>query len=488
MSIVINARGEHVYDANEYMLFRSSGSVLYWNLSLSSPGDMQQQLDEGYVLVSLEGQALHSENLMRDLPFYSNLPRTLHVKWMKYLPRVSKDNPSQVAFYESEEKRRAGRLTRTKPGRFLRRCFTKDELSDQGVEELANEWIATYSPQDIHVLTCPDEIEAAYTERRFGSCMGYARSHYSSSEHPVRVYGSTDAVKSDLAVAVIYDAGAEQGDFENIAARCIVWPDKKIYGRLYGDVGKMKFQLETAGYSEGNFTGARIRYIKDGPGPAVCPYIDVADSVSIDGDHLVLDGGDFSCNNTNGLMGEVCFCSDCSDEVDPDEARTSDYGEVYCEDCYNERWRYCDVLNVTVDADEFSSDVRGELPRPWGGYSDASSLSISDSGVERLIEQGRVFFCELSNAHFTTYSFECVTDENGETYESEAFYNNGGYFCEFLEEFYLDGGLDVGGATVNAVEAAYCEEAYVKWLRDNGYTDDRFPEEDEQDTEQEDAA
>src|SRR3546814_4208725 len=68
------------------------------------------------------------------------------------------------------------------------------------------------------------------------------------------------------------------GPRDNARARSVVWPVRKIYTSLYGDVSRLRLLLENAGYAKGGLNGARIRRIVDGDS-FVVPYIDAGDEI-----------------------------------------------------------------------------------------------------------------------------------------------------------------------------------------------------------------
>src|SRR5690606_7560176 len=143
----------------------------------------------------------------------------------------------------------------------------------------------------------PDDIENVYLKGP-NSCMSHDLSEFSSPEHPTRVYGD-----SDLQVAYIVNSSG------NISARVLVWPEKKLYGRIYGDEDRMSDMLEEAGYERGDLDGARIRRIPIRDRQYVMPYLDEAgqtfgeirkDNGDIDTDFFEI-GGRNAADRTDGL-------------------------------------------------------------------------------------------------------------------------------------------------------------------------------------------
>lgn len=123
----------------------------------------------------------------------------------------------------------------------------------------------------VHFAATPEDIEYVY-ENGPRSCMTRGSEYFPSncSVHPSRPYGN-----SDLQIAYTRDR------YRKISARGVVWPDKKVYHRVYGMTDGHRFQLagelETLGYIRGDnwcFAGARLRHIKDGEGAIILPHLD----------------------------------------------------------------------------------------------------------------------------------------------------------------------------------------------------------------------
>ena len=132
--------------------------------------------------------------------------------------------------------------------------------------------------------------------------------------HPVSVYGG-----SDLGVAYL-------GDIQTtITARCVVWPDKLTYFRVYGDP-TLKAILHRAGYKQDAPSGAKVRHIPH-RGRIIMPYVDGISHCSRHSteDWMVLGGGSTSCQQTTGYTTEVS--EDYDDEADEDD------DTFVCEQC-----------------------------------------------------------------------------------------------------------------------------------------------------------
>ena len=123
----------------------------------------------------------------------------------------------------------------------------------------------------------------------------------------------------------------------------MVWPERKIYTSLYGDVSRLRLLLENAGYAKGGLNGARIRRIVDGDS-FVVPYIDAGDDLADDGEYLIIGRGSIPSENTNGLGNRCWYCPRCDRE-------TTAHDEVYYRDGSSEEWCYSCFTDHSVFCD-----------------------------------------------------------------------------------------------------------------------------------------
>lgn len=187
---------------------------------------------------------------------------------------IDPDDPTKVRFIASQEDGLAGRYTSMTPGRFIRKYVGNVEPRD------LDRWCAQMgineTTSELKLARTADEIVYVYNNGPH-SCMAYKLNHpvfENVDVHPVSVYGD-----SDLAVAYIER-------FDEITARCLVWPEKKQFGRIYGDRERLLERLNENGYVENwDFTGAKIRCLTHKKTHAVIvPYIDGEDMGVIDND------------------------------------------------------------------------------------------------------------------------------------------------------------------------------------------------------------
>jgi hypothetical protein len=296
---------------------------------------------------------------------YVEVPWTTHIYPDHYV-HLSVKAPGLIAYTASEEKGRDDKQTQMRPGKYLEQFYSQqaisercaamgwsDDYKDSFFNSFCPERIAEYIAQcqsefvQLQFAATPDEIEQVYLHGP-ESCMAHPATHFSSSVHPVRVYGN-----SDLQVAYLGDSK------KFVSARAVVWPEKKICGSTYGSVQVLEQLLANAGYKNGSFYGARIRAIPEDGGGYVMPYLDVADSVSLERGWFVLGKGDHDVKGTNGLLEQRSMCEreDCDNYAED--------GGSYCYNCRSEMWtcHTCGEENFGDDG-RYKLYIRGYLGNP----------------------------------------------------------------------------------------------------------------------------
>lgn len=249
-----------------------------------------------------------AEGEYHPLPWADELPPI-----PRHYAHVSVRNPGKVSFTENDAKGVADRqASAMNPGRYLTRFYP--DLHPDEVRRLAATLDASFTK--LHFATTEDEIEHVYVNGP-PSCMSHGAEHYASPIHPVRVYAA-----GDLAVAYTKRTNGA------ISGRCLVWPEKKLRGRIYGDIDRMKLLLKAAGYDpeEDDLDGARLLKVPVGRG-YVMPYIDNSNSFGFheDGKHLQIYG-DHDATSTDGLSHRGTYCPRLDAYVDDDE---DDFTYVY---------------------------------------------------------------------------------------------------------------------------------------------------------------
>lgn len=270
-----------------------------------------------------------------------------------HFPHISVNDPGKIAFTESDEKGAKDIQLRLRAGRYLKRYYST-QLAEHEIRLWSARVFLETGGFEIAFATTPDEIERVYLEGPH-SCMAHTSDYYQTDGvHPVRVYGA-----GDLAVAYM-----KTGD-DTISCRAISWPDKKIYGRIYGDGAeyntKFKDALHDMGFEHGGeceFRGARILKIDNRPNDGfVCPYLDCHDSVSEgdDSNFLYIGGGEYCAQHEMGYCGDdenSDFCAMCEESyhAEEDGGFIEGSGSV-CQSCYENYAFYCEECETTTHID-----------------------------------------------------------------------------------------------------------------------------------------
>lgn len=170
-----------------------------------------------------------------------------HVPWYcainDHFPHII-DDKGTVAYTPNEKYGEQDRKLKLPMRRYLRMFVTKSN------DDIAR-YCAPYEKHELRFAKTPKQIAWVYMNGP-PSCMAYEPSHWHHKKHPTEAYGA-----GDLAIAWI-------GTRTKASARVLCWPEKKAYGRIYGDGGYMsgllRDLLRDAGYiqSYDRLTGARL--------------------------------------------------------------------------------------------------------------------------------------------------------------------------------------------------------------------------------------
>ena len=223
----------------------------------------------------------------RPLPKEWNLPPI--ADHFAHLAAVSND---MIGYFRSEAEAIIGKVTPIKPGRYIEQFYPGTSDGDR------RRLVAAVDPcGEVHFAMTREEIRRVYIEGP-RSCMSYPVGHsdwrttVGKDIHPTEIYAA-----GDLGVAYLLN---EQ---RRISTRVVVWPEKKLYGRIYGDLERMKIKLREDGYKQtSHFDGAKLLKI---PSPQkssretyyIMPYWDNIASAHEEGDFFVTDNG----NNKSGI-------------------------------------------------------------------------------------------------------------------------------------------------------------------------------------------
>jgi len=355
--------------------------------------------------------------------------------WGKYafhFPHVSQANRMMLAFTESPEKGAKDIQTQIKPGTYLKR-FYGEYLSDDEIRAIVMEWTRIYSDAELCFARTPDEIVSVY-QTGPNSCMSGQANQYRTRAidnvsgnahfyHPCEVYGQPH---SDLTLAYTKNKGG-------IAARCLVWEDKKRYGRIYGDPTLIERELSELGYRREEFVDAKLGRVEVRGNNFLMPYIDGWSEVKDMGDHFLLTNNYtaqtkkerckfYCCSRTDGITPgrEVYTCTECGGEVDEgDVYRTN--GENYCSDCHSELFAYCDRTGNYYPCDEVEEVFRF-IPQSISRYGTERGGYWTSENWGPVARQGEAFYCEVMERWYR--SIYRVHLPDGRTVSQEAINND----------------------------------------------------------------
>jgi len=258
--------------------------------------------------------------------------------------------PGFIAYTKSEEDGSIDKQTIVRPGAYLKKYF-ETIMERYGVSErrMVDKFMELYGPCEVKFATTEDEIVAVY-DNGPSTCM--TDKEWPEGKHPASIYAA-----GDLQVAYL-------GDLERATARTLVWPEKKIHSRVYGDIARLTRGLQALGYKWGAPIGAKLKRIQENevefdPGEGypthcfVAPYIDKKNqqggghlSVIDKGDHLVIcnegEPGSHHCGLASGYSGNYV-------------PKNDEYPTFTCDNCGTPGFR--ELLTVFQNADnEESSD------------------------------------------------------------------------------------------------------------------------------------
>lgn len=379
---------EEAEAARQCLLMRAPDAGLRVALAGTEIGDVEWQTREKLRFAD----GTYSPTPWHDEPWYQG-------RHDEHFCHVSTEQTGKIAFTQNAAKGQIDRQLVMSPGRYLNRFFS-DHLDNNAIEGWCARLSVMLQEDTLKITQDADEIEEVYVGGP-SSCMAHDVSDFESSCHPTRAYAGPDT-----ALAYI-------GAREDAKARSIVWPSRKIYTSIYGDVSRLKLLLEEAGYTAGGLNGARICRIEDGDS-FVVPYIDGGDDLADDGQYLVIGRGNISSDQTNGLAHSPWYCPRCEDDASPYDTVYSVGGrcEEWCCNCYHNHTTFCDHNNHHYGDDEDFVTV----------YSDSGSHTViaedaDDFGAVYLEDRGEwwdVDCCRQCDASGEWFHVEDLTEYHGE--------------------------------------------------------------------------
>lgn len=242
------------------------------------------------------------------------LPLPFATPWEHYAHRAEGD-PEKVSYTPDSQYGHEDRRLVTTPIRYLEKYAELINYSRGQFQELAGKMRA--GAMALRYAETAEDIVRVYHGGP-GSCMDGAPDHFPDpADNPTRAYAGGDLVCAYL------------GDIDKASARAMVWRERKLYVRAYGDLDAMHAALKSEGYSKvSSWDGARLRAIEHDSYHWIVPYIDGGiQQLGHEGEWLIVGRGQISGTNTCGYSRMVSAhnCQHCSDSCEQ--------GEDYCESC-----------------------------------------------------------------------------------------------------------------------------------------------------------
>lgn len=288
-----------------------------------------------------------------DEPWFS----TVHTELKHYLEVTDE---GFVRYYMNlSDSRRNIKCGSTTIGRYLNTFADQYKIDSAEIARLSIRHSETFEKENykLHFTTDPDQIEEVYVNGP-SSCMSIPMWHEDIDpddddgyfedipEHPTRVYGNSP----DLALAYLTN---KQGEY---SARTLVWPDKKIYGRVYGDEDRITTRLKEQGYTQNHLEGARIKKVpvphpEGREKPAYLgPYVDYCPYVHEKGEFLIISKTfnpktSVAAQMTGGILYSHRYCPECDANSQFDGVNAREVNETYCSDCAKIHLWYCEHCN-----------------------------------------------------------------------------------------------------------------------------------------------
>lgn len=259
---------------------------------------------------------------------------------LRHYAHVSKKGGAKVAFTATALQGEQDRQMILSAERYLQTYFpsTPPALFLAALGVGVAEFKIVSDPEDIAEI-----YESAKKVRGDGtggtSCMA---GRFDTRCHPAYVYGA-----GDLALAYLEDVESEE-----IVARCLIWPEKKIYGRAYGVDLKthddLIARLLSQGYGHGKFAGVRLLVESEGNG-FLMPFLDGIQGVSRNGGYWIISRhGEREASGSDGIIETGERCMSCGAYIPEGESYSNPVGDTICEDCYHDQYTSCSHCRETT--------------------------------------------------------------------------------------------------------------------------------------------
>jgi hypothetical protein len=279
-----------------------------------------------------------------------------------HFAHVAKGNPEMVAFTPDDAWGGRDAQKRMRIGRYLQQYYG-DVLSNERIQELCANWDVEFGVGlAVKFASTRDEISHVYRNGP-DSCMSHSTRDYSTGDvHPSEVYAA-----GDLAVAYLENQ-------DRITARAICWPDRMLYGRVYGDTHRLHELMRALDYrhedhcdGETGFCGAQLLKISH-RGCYVMPWLDHVGRVTDNGKFFVIDeDGEYNAQDTSGLVNirdNLSTCDSCGDRYDSENEGAYVDDRDLCESCFETETYYCEGCSERHIGDaHYSADLERDYCR-----------------------------------------------------------------------------------------------------------------------------
>lgn len=305
--------------------------------------------------------------------FYS----TIGEIFAAFEPTVSIDNGADmIALWSNAETRAIGITKRVKgkPGKMIKKMFP--DIPDAILEKIVDSYRKKFSGAGLKLKSgeSADDFKHAYSHDRADmqnprttcerkslacSCMRHAFDHL--PHHPAEAYAS-----GDFRMCWVEDKSGR------IAARAVVMIkrggkeiDQPKFGPIYG-VSEPAMDLIAHAMSkigaefadDGDWKNARLESIEY-QGGYIAPYLDISPrNLQDDGQYLrITRNGEIDASDYSGLLNSSGDeCCDCGHHYDSEsEGYRDDNGNTYCDECYYNRFTYCENCESTVEQSDTST-------------------------------------------------------------------------------------------------------------------------------------
>ena len=289
-----------------------------------------------------------------------------------YDPQIVVDGDKiKVSLYQTRTDWERGRRTTLKVGRAVRMIYPN--FTDKEVQAWVDKINHKFSPRNYTLKTGTSAVNFvhAYTHKQSpyenprttssrkclaDSCMRYDFVRDDGFEyHPVEAYASGDFM-------IVWT----EDDDGRIGSRSVVsiHGDKWVAGPVYGVCEKSLDMIEEYITSNGgllfkhdvgSWKGARVCKLEDGHDRYIGPYFDSGESLREEDKFFIVDPkGNVGTSEHQGYFeyDDCHTCHDCEDRVSDDYIRHSEDGHAYCDECYHERYTYCEEDDCEISVDD----------------------------------------------------------------------------------------------------------------------------------------